>query len=377
MLKLLLLATAAAAQFWGPQPVQLQLGTQQDDFEFLLDAPFGGPLQSLSPQGLVIIRQETQTFEAPEGLLGQLLAQVLGRPSTYSFVATEYDDDAEETHDFGCPCGQDVARLCPDSAGDDLASVFETRLCLARARDYLSDACFEHLSEAPTVVEYCADDIAARCPGVAPGGNRVHSCLAAQPSLSGQCGAYVASVGTSPRAPAPAAAYQGDAPALVASAFKLLDAFAGRAAAADDEALGAGPFDAPMEALLQEQTPPPRAFLRQQPAPATAFARKAAPAPEQMEQMEVDAEWVELEEAMAERAEEAEEAAAEEELAEEEQDERAQALANLLLALCFLAIGMSTFVLSYVVAYGLRKRREQAAVQEFKAKFAPLLNEQP
>jgi len=365
MLKLLLLATAAAADFWGHGRGRLQLGTQQDDFEFLLDAPFGG--QSLSPQGLVIIRQETRTFEAPGGLLGQLLAQVLPQARPSSFVVTEYDDDAEETHDFGCPCGQDVARLCPDAAGDDLASVFETRLCLARARDYLSDACFEHLSEAPTVVEYCADDIAARCRGVAPGGNRVHSCLAAQPSLGGQCGAYVASVGASPRAPAP----RGDAPALVASAFELLDAFAGRAAAADDEAL-AGSSDAPMEALPDARAfprtrtrPPAAAFAR------PAFAREAAAA---QEQTKVDAEWVELEEAMAERAEEA---AAEEEHAEEERDERAQQLVNLLLALCFLAIGLSTFVLSYVVAYGLRKRREQAAVQEFKAKFAPLLNEQP
>ena len=53
------------------------------------------------------------------------------------------------------------------------------------------------------------------------------------------------------------------------------------------------------------------------------------------------------------------------------------ALANLLLALCFLLLGLSTFVFSYVVAHALRKRRERAEVAAFKQRFAPLMKEAP
>ena len=83
--------------------------------------------------------------------------------------------------------------------------------------------------------------------------------------------------------------------------------------------------------------------------------------------------WEELKQDMAAR----EEAAEAEAVAEEVEEEKTTALANLLLALCFLLLGLSTFLVSYVVADALRKRRERAEVAAFKQRFAPLMKEAP
>mmetsp|Transcript_10902 Transcript_10902/g.32536 ORF Transcript_10902/g.32536 Transcript_10902/m.32536 type:complete len:433 (+) Transcript_10902:234-1532(+) len=429
MFRLLFLAGCAAAQI----PVRLQL-MNQDDFEDVLQIP----ASQVSPQGLVIVQRQTQTFTSSSPL-GDLVQTFFGgfRPAPQEFLVSRYDDDAsEETHDFGCPCGADVQKLCPGNEGDDLASVFETRLCLARAKDLLSDACFEHLAEAPTVVEYCADDIARGCRGVAPGGNRVHACLAAQEALSGPCGRYVASVGPAVGAKLPDEASALAASDLVRSAFSLMDAFAARHAA-DDEVLekaddwGArggflpqgGPYapdraarpwspfggryklGRPVEDAAREPLSPEadwtnhlglfgavsRAAARDQPdnrpasisapPPAPLAARGWAPAATFRGgglRGDQAPDWQELEATMEERFFEEEEAAEEaQEEAQEEQDERVAALAYLLLALAFLGLGMAAFVLSYVAAYAMRKRHERAEVEAFKAKFAPLMKEAP
>lgn len=115
-------------------------------------------------------------------------------------IVRTLDDDAEFVQrDLECPCGRDVLRLCDIHATDDYTTVYEKRLCLARNADKVTDMCKAHLAQSPTVVEYCASDIDFYCPNVAPGDNRVHTCLA-QNELLPECAMYVASVASPPQA---------------------------------------------------------------------------------------------------------------------------------------------------------------------------------
>mmetsp|Transcript_6594 Transcript_6594/g.17224 ORF Transcript_6594/g.17224 Transcript_6594/m.17224 type:complete len:349 (+) Transcript_6594:34-1080(+) len=182
---------AAAAQDWG-------------DVESFL-AP---PSDVVSPQGLIIIRRSTwvSTVDEDEEVTtggGNLLWSLLSLVTQPDLVLSRYDDDDvshedSAAQDFECPCGKDVSELCQATAAvddyGDFATVYDKRLCLARQRGRISRACAAHLAEAPTVVEYCYDDIERSCGDVKPGQNRVHDCLAQATTLYSPCVNYLRSV---------------------------------------------------------------------------------------------------------------------------------------------------------------------------------------
>lgn len=194
-----------------------------DDVESLLTPPS----DVVSPQGLFIIRRSSVTSTNGQTLVleesydksvipgwislfgfqgfASLLAVQGGSQNNEDskFVLTRYDDDTphEESaaRDFECPCGRDVANLCEPRAPSyddfsDFATVYEKRLCLARQRARVSPACAQHLADAPTVVEYCYNDIERSCADVKPGDNRVHACLVKADVLDSVCADYVRAV---------------------------------------------------------------------------------------------------------------------------------------------------------------------------------------
>lgn len=241
---------SAAAQYAGPAPffasarVEFRVDDsviEAGDLEQAMD--LAAP--SLSTQGLVVMRREGAPPEIPTSLLS-LLGGFPGfsafPPATTEYVVRTYDDDdaaevdESSPHDFGCPCGQDVAALCADTADDGLdafRSVFEKRLCLANAPG-LSPQCAAHLQGYPTVVEWCARDITQNCAGVPPGDNRIHTCLAALPSLESGCAEYLSAV-------SPVAGLEAPGPSFVHAAGhadedqedrQVLEAFLGMASEA-------------------------------------------------------------------------------------------------------------------------------------------------
>lgn len=340
-------AAVAGAQFFAPRsgefggspffgvapaPPAPEAAGDLDDLEALLS--LAAEASSVSPTGLVIVRRTTFTIDAP------------------AFVVSRYDDDDrapgdDSPHDFECPCGADVDRLCGNEQADDFyLSIFQKRLCLSGNRDFLSPACAAHLEEAPTVVEYCYDDVVDGCAGVQPGENRVHACLAGRATLGEACAAYVDSV-----APPPPPAVDDAARAferLVASSLDMLSAVFESPLFGDD--------DVP-------PPPPPAGGASPLPKAPRAAPKAAAPRPAAYENA-----------AAAERAAaaaEAEDEAWAAELAEEEEERSVAAV--VLLAAAVVGLLAALWVLAYVAHYSLRRRQERAAVAEFKSKFAPLL----
>ena len=337
---------------------------EMDDMETLLS--MAAAASSVSPTGLVIVRRSTTYYGG--GGLPSILGGGGGGPA---FVVSRYDDDAggdalgaggDDGHNFECPCGGDVAAFCGEPAGDDdYQTIFEKRLCLAEHRGLLSPGCAEHLDSAPTVVEYCFEDIVAECRGVSPGENRVHACLREQPTLDGVCAAYVASV-VPAKAPTPPGASSealvddaGDRTfeSLVASSLDLL----------------ASLFDSPLfadDAYADDAAPPAPA------APKRVPDDHKKPFPSALALARGDR-----------RPEEARAAAPVEEIVVEDEEavvdvvepRTTDVLGVVLLGSAAVVLLVALWVLTYVIHYTLRKRREREAIDEFKSKFAPLLAE--
>jgi len=279
----------------------------------------------------------------------------------------EYDDDdaaaaqAQSPHDFGCPCGADVAALCADAADDGedaFKSVFEKRLCLARA-PALSPACAAHLEEFPTVVERCAADIAGQCAGVQPGDNRIHGCLASRPALAPDCGSYL-------RAVAPVAGLEEQRAAQeAAEAREML----GAAAMMAREALRAFGL---VDAVLSAVATTPEAD--DAPWDETLNFDERQEAEEAAARVDLQKRWF--------ASELAKSAARQQQQQQQAEQEEAASAPRTKLYLLALALGAASGLAGAVLVVGvvgaaLRKKREREAAEEFKAKFAPLLAEAP
>ena len=187
------------------------------DVEALL-ASTPSEAQMVAPQGLIIIQRTTTTTTSSSAeaqtipaMLNALFQSPFFADGESNWVASRYDDDDDASffypgkNDFSlsfeggeedsCPCGTEVTTLCPVTVEPDddfgaMATVYDKRLCLARAGDLVSQRCSAHLARAPTVVEYCATDIDQYCASVRPGQNRVHECLK-RSLLSDTCSEYL------------------------------------------------------------------------------------------------------------------------------------------------------------------------------------------
>mmetsp|Transcript_8155 Transcript_8155/g.25146 ORF Transcript_8155/g.25146 Transcript_8155/m.25146 type:complete len:359 (-) Transcript_8155:246-1322(-) len=316
----------------------------------------------VSPQGLIIVRRSTITqsegatvsldmeenlsvFDEEDGMLGVLSSpsQLLGTavsmlssmlsaaPQPERLVATRYDDDGSHAdsaaRDFECPCGRDVAALCEPSerAADDyseFATVYEKRLCLARNRAEVSPSCSQHLAEAPTVVEYCYEDIERFCADVSPGDNRVHACLSAADDLEPVCSDYLDTV---------APPKDDDWGSIIETSFDIFRNF----------------FEDDQPAIFQARLEPP------------------------------------LEEVEEEEEERAASSYEDEALPDQEEPSRShhhhhhhKATLKLIRLLVLASASLATLVLLFsLLAHLRRKRKEHREKLDFKQKFAPLLVE--
>lgn len=193
MLKAALLALPAAAAYDF---------ASSSDVENLL----GASAKFVSVPDLIIVRRTTYTAESPFGGFFSSMLPADDVPMTRGFFeVTRYDDDADDFADdfadatdyFECPCSSDVAEYCSSDAflegEEDYATVYSKRLCLQKHVTQLTLTCLAHLESAPTVVEYCSEDILQNCAEVDPGENRVHTCLNAVETNTEPCAEYLES----------------------------------------------------------------------------------------------------------------------------------------------------------------------------------------
>lgn len=326
------------------------------DFESFLAA--SSP-QAVSPQGLVIVRRWSMVeFEESD--------EVMDR-----FVLTRFDDDDFRASgaDFECPCGEDVMNLCsPDvSTTDDFASVYEKRLCLARLRGSVSAACTNHLAEAPTVVEYCYEDIEKNCADVEPGENRIHACLASAQTLTAPCADYVRTVLSSsyyeeeeePEIIVDEPSFDLTIDSIIQASFSMMQSFF-----QDDDSLFQYNFYPPSTRNQQETIdffPPVDAESRAQ------FVRDEPFLVDQKPEEAVQVEEVEDDETT--RSEEEEEET-------QPVKEHAACLSKILRQFVICLFLASSAVAAFtLVSYARRQCEEKRQRDEFKQKFAPLLVE--
>ena len=149
--------------------------------------------------------RESGDFHAPvpmdllrvlDQVADQAMHDLMAHPSAVHVKFHCGADPASDVHEEGAPaqeapsadgtgsCRADVATHCPNN----VASLYETLMCLHSVKSELSIGCQRLLEDDPTVVGHCYDDIATQCAGVSHGHGRIHACLLSHSdALSASC----------------------------------------------------------------------------------------------------------------------------------------------------------------------------------------------